>query len=267
MTEIIEYDKFLDVLTNNLYINSKANLLRKIANKPENYLGIYKFATLTNKLIQNNIHEKELRFNNFMVSIMTHYLGIFYTNLDKSVLYNGETLLFDQLFIYEDKLYMIEQKMRDDHDSTKKRGQFENFIKKINYLKEKYPNKQICAGMWFVDPTLKKNKKYYQFQIDNTSIKGVELYLFYGEEFTAMLEKISIWDELELYLIKWKQSVDDNLELNFENNWEVTKEELIKQVSKATWKKLIANKKIVNDIFPILFPTSKYKEILALLNI
>ena len=56
---------------------------------------------------------------------------------------------------------MIEQKMRDDHDSTKKRGQFENFLKKVSYLKEKFPNKEIEAGMWFVDNSLVKNKKYY----------------------------------------------------------------------------------------------------------
>ena len=29
---------------------------------------------------------------------------------------------FDQLFIDNDTIYMIEQKMRDDHDSAKKRG-------------------------------------------------------------------------------------------------------------------------------------------------
>ena len=64
---------------------------------------------------------------------------------------------------------MIEQKIRDDHDSTKKRGQFVNFVKKIKYLKQEYPTNKISASMWFVDNSLMKNKRYYLNMMETKS--------------------------------------------------------------------------------------------------
>ena len=162
---------------------------------------------------------------------------------------------------------MIEQKMRDDHDSSKKRGQFENFLKKVEYLKETYPNKHIEAGMWFIDQSLVKNKRYYQERINENQNKGANLHLFYGDEFTRYLEKETIWDEMTEYIFNWKMSEDSKIELNFENDWEETKKELLNNVSKNTWKKIIKNENVVREILPILFPTGKYKEILEILNI
>ncbi|MEG1732660.1 MAG: hypothetical protein RR252_05875, partial [Longicatena sp.] len=188
----------------------------------------------------------EISFGDFIEDIMTQYLGKYYTNLDKLAIYNNEKILFDQLFIYDEKIYMIEQKMRDDHDSTKKRGQLENFIKKVNYLKETYPNNKIVAGMWFVDPSLFKNKNYYQSQMNKINIDNVEMNLFYGDEFTTMLDKISVWDEITEYLVKWKQSDDNKIELNFELDWKETKKELLENVLKKNWKKLISNEMIMN---------------------
>lgn len=50
---------------------------------------------------------------------------------------------------FKDKhtLYLIEQKIRDDHDSTKKRGQYANLIKKIKTLKQNFPSYNIIACM------------------------------------------------------------------------------------------------------------------------
>ena len=42
----------------------------------------------------------------------------YYNNLLKRDIYKGETVLFE----YNNKIFMIEQIMRDGHDSTKKRG-------------------------------------------------------------------------------------------------------------------------------------------------
>ena len=50
------------------------------------------------------------------------------------------------------------------------------------------------------------------------------------------------------------------------NNIEYLKE-LKENVSKNSWKKIINNKQVVEEILPILFPTEKYKEILEELNI
>ena len=69
------------------------------------------------------------------------------------------------------------------------------------------------------------------------------------------------------YLFKWKMSEESKIELNFEEDWEETKKELLDNVSKNSWKKIINNENVVKEILPILFPTGKYKEILNELKI
>ena len=97
--------------------------------------------------------------------------------------------------------------------------------------------------------------------------ENVDMYLFYGSDFTDYLDKVKIWDEMEEYLILWKNSQDNKIELNFEENWEETKKELLKFVPVKNWKKIIKNKKVIEEVMPILFPTERYKEILQELKI
>ncbi len=267
MVNILEYKDFVAELKLTLYKNAKADLINKVASNPDRYIGIFRPTSPKLKLIQNITQSHEISFGDFIEDIITNYLGKYYTNLPKRAIYHDEAILFDQLFEYNNKIIMIEQKMRDDHDSTKKRGQFENFLKKVSYLKEKYPDKNIEAGMWFVDQSLVKNRKYYLKKIEENQNNGAILNLFYGDEFTKYLGKETIWDEMTKYLLKWKKSEDSKIELDFEKNWEETKQELLENVSKNSWKKIINNKDVVKEILPILFPNGKYKEILDELNI
>jgi len=267
MSALMSYEEFLLLLIKTVYKNAKSDLLNKIATNPDRYYGIFRPTSPKVKLIQNITQSHEISFGDFVENIITKYLGNFYKNLDKKATYKNEEILFDQLFEYNNKIFMIEQKMRDDHDSTKKRGQFDNFIKKVDYLLEAYPNKNIEAGMWFIDNTLTKNKKYYQSKINEYHNPRVKLHLFYGNEFTSYLSKETIWDEMTEYLIKWKKYDDEILELNFEKDWSNTKKELLNNVSIKNWKKIVNNKNIVNEILPILFPTGKYKEIIDELDI
>lgn len=267
MKNYIEYNEFVNQLEKTVYKNAKADLLNKVASNPDRYVGIFRPTSPEIKLIQNITQSHEISFGDFVEDIITQYLGIFYQNMEKRNFYNGEVILFDQLFEYNGKIFMLEQKMRDDHDSTKKRGQFENFIKKVQYLHETYPNKFIVAGMWFVDPSLNKNKNYYNQMMNNNKASNHELHLFYGDEFMNYLDKISVWDEMIEYLIKWKQSDENKIILNFEDDWEETKKEILEHVSKSNWIKLVKNEDVKREIFPILFPTDKYKEILKELEI
>ncbi len=267
MGNYIEYNTFVKELEKTVYKNAKSDLLNKVASNPDRYVGIFRPTSPEIKLIQNITQSHEISFGDFVEDIITQYLGMFYKNMEKRNYYNGEVILFDQLFEYDGKIFMLEQKMRDDHDSTKKRGQFENFMKKVKYLHETYPNKYIVAGMWFVDPSLTKNKNYYKQMMNDNVANNHELNLFYGNEFMNYLDKISVWDEMLDYLVKWKQSEDNKIILNFEEDWQETKDELIKNVSKQSWRKILSNKEVVEQILPILFPTGKYKEILDKLKI
>ena len=266
MTSILKYEEFANELNNVVYKKAKFSLINNIASSPYLYIGVFSPTIIKAKLIQSIGRLYEVSFGDFIEDIITNYLGKYYSNLNKRVVYRGKTILFDQLFLYNDKIFMIEQKMRDDHDSTKKVGQFDNFLEKVSYLKETYPELK-CDGELQLDVSLLKNKKYYLKRIEENQSENVKLHLFYGDEFTKYLEKETIWDEMVSYLLKWKTSLNNNIELNFEKDWNETKKELLENVSKNTWKKLISNERVVKEILPELFPTGKYKEILDELNI
>lgn len=230
---LIEYDVFEDELEKIIYRDAKSDLINKLAKSPDRYVGLFRTTSPKLKLMQNITQSHEISFGDFVENIITMYLGVFYENLPKRAKYNKEDIMFDQLFLFENKVYMIEQKIRDDHDSTKKRGQFSNFISKINYLKENYPDKKIVALMWFVDDSLKKNRRYYLNMISSyKSNDNISLNIFYGNELFNYLDKIIIWDEMVKYLQQWKELETNNIELNFEDDWKETKKEIIQNVSK-----------------------------------
>ena len=87
----------------------------------------------------------------------------------------------DCLFRVNDKTILIEMKVRDDHDSTKKVGQVMNLKEKLDYLTPRYPN--VEGIMWFVDPTFTKNETYYKQQVD-TVLYGRELENYLVDIFT-----------------------------------------------------------------------------------
>ncbi|MEG1648019.1 MAG: hypothetical protein RR325_04575, partial [Bacilli bacterium] len=110
--------------------------------------------------------------------------------------------------------------------------------------------------------SLKKNKRYYLNRMDeNKKYDNANIYLFYGNQLFEFLDKISIWNEMVTYLEKWKECGAEDINLNLEINWEETKEEIINNITKKQWLKLLNNQQVVDEIFPIIFPDSRYKEI------
>ena len=87
----------------------------------------------------------------------------------------------DCLFQYDNKTILIEMKVRDDHDSTKKVSQVNNFNIKMEYLIRNYSN--VIGVMWFVDPSFSKNSNYYK------GIIGIEKVL-YGVDIEEFLRNI-----------------------------------------------------------------------------
>ncbi|UTW26377.1 hypothetical protein L8F43_01300 [Mycoplasmopsis bovis] len=99
--------------------------------------------------------------------------------------------------------------MRDDHDSTKKRGQIDNFLKKYNHVKTIYPINNIVGIMWFVDDSFKKNKGFYNNEISNLNKYDRNLHLFYGKELFDFFKLPQIWDELIEHLENFEKQNED----------------------------------------------------------
>lgn len=179
-------------------------ILLTVLNNPQRYIGLFRITNAKTKLIQNITQSCEIKFGDFIEEVLTAYISeMGYLNLDKHIGYDdeGNPLNADQCFIKDNIVYLIEQKVRDDHDSTKKRGQYSNFIKKIKVLKKKFPDNKIIVCMWFSDESLIKNKKFYLEQISNNTDNQINIYLFYGKElFEKLFDRIDIWNEFIEYL-------------------------------------------------------------------
>ena len=205
---IITYEEFCEKLTHLIHSGEDFydSLLKTIIDNPTRYCGLFRLSNAKTKLIQNVTQSNEIKFGDLVEDICTEYIGkLGYTNLEKHLGQNedGDDLNLDQHFTDGNIIYMVEMKIRDDHDSTKKRGQFANFLKKIKRLKVLHPNKFINASMWFVDNALTKNKNYYSTEMQNSSIENCSMNLYYGGAFfdtlkggaTAWMEFLSILTE------------------------------------------------------------------------
>lgn len=241
------YNEFLDKLNTRIKSGEDfyLELLKTVIENPGRYCGLFRLSNAKTKLIQNVTQSKEIKFGDFMEEIVTDYIfKLGYCNKEKDLGFdeNGDRLNADQVFTKNGIVYLVEQKIRDDHDSTKKRGQFANFIKKINLLKRKFPLQKIIAIMWFIDDALEKNKNYYKSEMRSSNIENTELHLFYGAGFFEFLENgKEVWNEIIEYLTKNR----------LENSKEIftipdfgTSDEIYKALIKLPikyWKKLLSN--------------------------
>lgn len=110
-----------------------------------------------------------------------------------------ENLDFDQLFLKNNVLYLIEQKVKDDHDSSKKRGQVENYLRKKQKVAELYPEYPLKAGFWFLDDAFHKNRKYYKEQLGEELLYGAEINDFLGDD--------SFFDELKQVVQQFRKEL------------------------------------------------------------
>lgn len=209
---IIPYEYFTHLMNSRIKSDQQFynELLITVLQNPNRYTGIFRLSNAKTKLLQNVTQSREIKFGDFMEEIVTEYLGrIGYTNLDKNIGFDEErnSLSADQVFTKDNTVYLIEQKIRDDHDSTKKRGQFANFKKKYECLQRSYPDKQINATMWFIDPSLVKNKSYYTEEINKETLANLTLNICYGGSlFDDVIGYPEVWNEICTYLSRHKDS-------------------------------------------------------------
>jgi len=130
----MQYKKFKTILNKTIFEQSKAVLIQKVAENPHRYIGLFRPTKPNTKILQNLLQSHEIRFGDAFEKIIEEYLREFnYEILTKQLVdSNSDKLNLDQCFKDNNGIYFIEQKIRDDHDSTKKRGQTNNFKKKLD---------------------------------------------------------------------------------------------------------------------------------------
>jgi hypothetical protein len=257
----MEYKLFQNILNKQIFESSKRDLLEKIAKYPERYIGLFRPTKPKAKILQNLLQSNEIRFGDALETLFEKYFEqLGFTNLPKKIGVEKEYL--DQLFKDKKHIYFIEQKVRDDHDSTKKRGQLVNFEKKITALIQEYDESKLKCFTYFIDPSLTKNKKYYTAEIAKIqSDYKIFAKLCYGKDLWDEIAHPEIWNELLKHLEQWKRKIPDMPSINFDDDAVSTFEE-IKHIDISLFRKLFNNKIVCKEILPILFPENKSLELL-----
>lgn len=262
---LVEYEIFKSKLNKRLFDGSAKDLLEKIAQYPDRYVGIFRPTKPKTKLIQNITQSHEIKFGDALEEIFEIYFNVLGFELLPKILPQTETTdnkayNIDQLFKKGQSIYLIEQKVRDDHDSTKKVGQFTNFEKKYFEVSRKYAGQCITPVMWFIDPSIQKNKNYYLGEMSKMANSyGCSPKLCYGEElFTEhVADDLApcnhMWNEIIDHLTRWKEELPDMPEVNFDLNSASVFTE-IKDISPSVYRRIFDHNDITEQILPILFP-------------
>lgn len=266
---MINYEIFVETLNKRIKLGTDfyVDLLEKIVKDPSRYTGVFRLSNAKTKVIQNVTQSNEIKFGDFMEEIVTEYVGLHgYNNLKKRLTSeNSNDLIVDQLFENDTNVFLVEQKIRDDHDSTKKRAQFENFMKKIDYIKSHY-SKSLIAIMWFIDDSKTKNKNYYLEQMRKYNFEKIDMKLFYGADFFDFLDNAhQSWEEIISHLVRYRnEQSKDVIDIpDFDTSEEVLNA-LIK-LKETYWKKLISKTQqfelLRNELFPTKHNLEKAKMI------
>jgi hypothetical protein len=156
------YDEASRIFNRHVFEGEKSNLIKKLASNPERYIGVFRPTKPRAKLIQNLFQSHEIRFGDALEYLLRELIAeIGFSNLDRNLTVDSKnSLSVDQYFKKRENSFFVEQKIRDDHDSTKKHGQIKNFEAKLDFLFNQHQN-NLVGIMYFVDPALSKNKKFY----------------------------------------------------------------------------------------------------------
>lgn len=115
--------------------------------------------------------------------------------------------------------------------------------------------------MWFSDDLLKKNKKYYQEEIENNTDLSVKLNVFYGQElFSEFFKNLDCWNELVQHLTQYRKEECKNilnvpdLDTSFEMRNALLK---MKRNEPQLLRKLLSNRDEYRKLRAEFFPTAQ----------
>ena len=253
----MDYKEFRAILDKAIFEETKPDLLRKVAKYPERYTGLFRPTKPKAKIIQNLLQSHEIRFGDALEIVFEKYLELNgFAILEKRLQSKEGNLKADHIFSKDGTIYFVEQKVRDDHDSTKKKAQFDNFEEKLSVLLASNIGVRVVGFFYFVDDSLTKNKNFYIPKLEELrSCYEAELYLRYGGSLFDEIGIPEVWEEILSHLKLWKESLPDIPEINFDIDPQSSFEE-IKCLETISYRKLFSNQDL-DDLLLVLFPEQK----------
>lgn len=217
----MEYSKFKEILDKHLIIDDKTTFVKSLVHTKDAAMRLmsgFKITSLESRITSKYLTSIQIKLGDALEDVFKEYLK------EKGVNFLPRNFVTDkdcdQIFTYNGITFLIEQKIRDDHDSSKKEGQITNYNIKKQTIAKKVNNYATCC--WFIDPDFEKNKKYYSSVLNENE-------LYYGKEIEYFLSEIvfhdnrcnGFFDELITYLEKYSNefSILDltNLTINYKD--------------------------------------------------
>ena len=134
----------------------------KMVKKPEILTGFKKINTFSLRMYASFGQANNIKYGTILEKYFNKYLEeLGWKILDRDyILTNEEQTKYqndsnrvnvDLVAKYDDIIIFIEQKILDNHDSTKKTGQLRNFQEKATVIQRNYPSNDIYGFEWFID--------------------------------------------------------------------------------------------------------------------
>ena len=270
---IMSYEQFKEELNNSIKLedNFYYDWLVDIIKKQDRYTEIFRTTNVKTRLMLSVIKSQEDKFDAFIKEIMVKYIEKFgYLTIEKN-LFNKEDIPFTtNVFRKDNIIYLFQQYIRDDYSSIKKKKIFENLKTKYSILKQKFPNQEVNAIMWFVDDRFKKNKKYYLEKAAIEQKNDIKVNVFYGGTlFLELFHYADIWEEVSSYFLKSKQEREnDTLFLpDFDTSNDILKVlKKLKVQKPRLYKKLLSDDIRYTQLRNELFPTGENLKKVSLFN-
>lgn len=261
----MNHEVFVEILNRHIFQSEREDLLRTITNYPERFIGLFRPSKPKGKIFQHILQAREIKFGDAMEKIIAKWLEHYgYQRLGNRIKVNGETMKCDHYALSPDGSFaiLIEQKVRDDHDSSKARGQWrENFAPKVRALHQEH-GKNLIAVTYFIDPTFRKNFRLYsQEAVQLRNELGLKtIHIWYGRELFENLPfaKPEDWDAMIEWLQKWREKLPDLPEINWETDDAIAELQDIARRNPYLWEKLAKQERLWTEGYlDIFFPTHR----------
>lgn len=259
----MNYEQFIAILNRQIFQSEREKLLRKLVSEPKRFLTLFRPSKPKSKLFQHLLQAREIGFGDALEEIIAQWLEHYgCQRLGNRVQVNDEMMECDHYALSPDQdlALLIEQKVRDDHDSSKARGQWRNnFAPKVRALCHKH-NGKLIAVTYFLDPTFRKNYNLYEREARQLrqELKLPSIYIWYGRELFENLPfaYADDWDKMLGRLEQWRKDLPDLPDVNWETTEAIADLQRIAQKSPSLWQRFAEQGSLWKEGYvDVIFPS------------
>ncbi len=238
--------ELFEILNNYIISGEKKEIIEKLALRPERFTGIFRPTKPHGKIMQHILQSREIKMGNALEKVTQRLIeDMGYEIINNNLIeLSGEKMKVDIYFRDAQNTFFIELKIRDDHDSSKKRGQIKNFEKKLEALYDRHGN-SLIAIMYFVDPSFRKNSEFYKLELDKINkYYPIEILLMYGPDLFVRLGEQRHWNKMLEWIKNWKDRLPTTPSIKFDSS---TQE--LNEIPLTIWRRFIEVESIWEEGF------------------